>query len=489
MEYDANSGEGAPAPPHMEQNIYMTGYGSSKWLWIVLAVVVACAAIVTAAFAMGGGEKREPLKGNAGVAALYGFFMDQQDNQDRLMGNMPKEMGKRLFEEPFEIESKLEVNFDDMGETLIPFDSIALGVDVKYDMNDLGVKIGSMGIGALEAYIIGDDIVVSFLGRAGCMPIELKDKDILKESMGLNKRIKALLPFLPEDDGLYLNLLETVSLSVPDSCTETGTEEVYSPKEGKDVRMDAVTTTLDAKAIRKTAKDFGDELKGDRSLGRELKRIIDEFTGFTGMEKTDLDKLLKDVQKSAETAELDDVIIKWTVYSINGIYTGVSFTYAGSDINYSYITISEFSEQESYIRTKTYMNGSGTESELKYIWHDNKVDISGEVNNIISPDTGNTTQLINGTMEFVKEDSNEYLFTAEMSFEGDAYNEMLNSSDSMSFDMDMEAEIAVGPDLGTLKEDRDWDGIYEKKWGSMEDVFGWIFPSDDFFEFDTGSNL
>jgi hypothetical protein len=48
----------------------------------------------------------------------------------------------------------------------------------------------------------------------------------------------------------------------------------------------------------------------------------------------------------------------------------------------------------------------------------------------------------------------------------------------------------VGGGLGTLKEDRDWDNIYEKKWGSLEDMFRWLFPDGSPIDFgDIGNNL
>jgi hypothetical protein len=284
-----------------------------------------------------------------------------------------------------------------------------------------------------------------------------------------------------------MGLLEAFALSVPDKYTKTGSEEVYSPKEDKNVKMDVITTTLDAKAVNEIAKNFADKLDDNKELNRNVQQILYDFTDFAKVDEIDLGKLLNDMQDSAKSEEIESIEASWSVYSREGSYVGMKFELTNKDIDFSYTMMSEVTEYESFNSVKSDTNGAVSESMTHVIWKDNRAEMSGDTSTILSPGMSSAEYQIGGTMEFVKVGSNEYSVVGNFTIEGDVVL-VDNSSSSMSYDFGIDAGINVGGGLGTLRENRDWDGIYDKEWGSIEDIFGGLFP-EGFMEYDTGSNL
>jgi hypothetical protein len=290
------------------------------------------------------------------------------------------------------------------------------------------------------------------------------------------------LPFLPKSDDVFTELLETLAAAIPDKYTHTGSEEAYSPKEQTNVSMDVITTVLDAKALREVAANFSRGLDANKKLRREVQRMLDDFAHFADMGETDLGKLLEGLESSAESEELDGIEIAWSVYSSKGSYVGASFEYTDGETKASYIFMSEFGEYESFVSIDADVNGTRFKEKLHNTWRDNKVTMSGEIS------TGGIAQLISATCEFTKENGDRYRMTGDMTVPG-TVNKGTYTQEATSYSLSFDADIRIGGGLETLKESRDWNRIYKKQWGRIEDVFGWIMPPDGFFENDTGNKL
>ncbi|MGE5494676.1 MAG: hypothetical protein ACM3S4_05190 [Burkholderiales bacterium] len=457
------------------------------WLWITLTVLFVCGVTATVAAMLGvigasGGRdenKNGGLKGNAGVVAAYEFFVEQQEARESQTGRIAKEIGKRLQEEPFEIVSELNVDMDGLDLPGIPLSRASIGFDAKYDMKDLGVKVSALGMEVAAAYVIDNNVVVDVMGEAGSKAIDGVDLEELKGSMSLKDRLHALLPFLPKNDGLAMGLLEALAASVPDKYTKTEKRDVYSPRDDKTVSMDAVTTELDAAALKEVLSNLKQYIENDKKLSRNIQQMFDTFTGFMGIEAVTVDEGFKSLDEALESGSLSR--ISWSVYKRDGEYAGISFVCSGSDVSVDYTYMSEFSGNDNFTNIKADINGIPSQNRYRSSWQGDKLTLEGDTS------SDSLTQNISIALEFFKE-GGEYSVVGEMDVDADVSG-ITNSADNKSFDMEIDAEIRIGEGLGTLKETR-WSDIYEKDWGKLEDMFIMFAPGQGIFNFgNTGDSL
>ncbi len=482
MDYDMNApceeGLQQYAAPQYQDEGYTAPLYKKPWLWISAAAVLAAAGVIAILLAPGPAPERFELTGNAGVVAAYDFFCSQQDSQDKLTSPVIKELGERLKEEPFEIECTVNMDSGSQSESLLPLNNIGIGIYAKYDLKDFGLRLGSMGLDVISAYLIEDDFVVTLMGRTGSAPVKKPEGVNIKQDMGFDERMKAIFPFIPDDE-VYLSLLEKFAHSVPDKYTTEGTAKGYSPKDEKEADMDIITTALDSQALREVILNFAGEVKSDKKFFRQLQNIADDFTDFAGLEKQDLSGLIEELESSAGTQALADIELSWSVFRRDGSPAGISIgIYAeSSGFDYKYTYMQEYEGSDNYVYALTELNGAKQETRYKYSWQDSRMKISGEVKTTSSVRTGsNTTQLIEGEIEFSKNGENEYAITGDVTMNGNVYNDMFNSPGGVSVNMKIDVSAKVGSGLKTLKEDRKWKGVYDREWGSMEDVFGSLFP-------------
>ncbi|MGI5848833.1 MAG: hypothetical protein ACOX8Q_01985 [Christensenellales bacterium] len=441
------------------------------WIWIVVAAVFLIAAIVCAIVVFGAGKNARGLNGNAGVVAAYNFFREQQETQASLTGSVQKEIGNRLLAEPFEIGSRLKIGSDSFTERDMPFDTITVDLDTKYDMNDLGVKVRALGMEVLAAYLIEDNVVLDLMGQAACVPIELPKKEDLLKSMPLKDRVMVFLPFLPDEDSdMLMRLLETFAMSIPDEYTKTDIEDVYSPMEDKNVQMNAVTTTLNSDAIKNMAKDFAGRLKADRELSEELQNFLNEITQFFGLKDVDLMNALDQMTNSQELEELPYIQLSWSVYQRQGRYTGIRFLIDNNDMDTEFTMMSEYSEKTCYKSIIEKVSGETVQEAAYQTTYDgDSVKIKGTFTTA-SKDPLSSKQVsakieLDGTYDIKKDSNNEYSVTIDLNLTNSETN-----SQQMSIDLILDADVRMGLDLKTLKDSPDWNGIYEKEWGSFEDI-------------------
>ncbi len=493
MEHDAGSDKRDSRASGIGSKAGLPVFKGRLWLWITLAVLFVCGVTATVAAALGvigtsgGGDEKKSggLKGSAGVVAAYEFFLDQQEARESQTGRIAKEIVGRLQEEPFEIESELKMDMDGLNMPGLPLSSVSLGLDAKYDMKDLGVKLSALGMEVAGAYIIDNNIVADVMGQAGSKAIEQADEEALKGSMGLKERLCALLPFLPKDDGLAMGLLEALAASVPDKYTKTEKQNVYSPKDDNETSMDAITTELDAAALKEVLGSFKQHVEGDKKLSRDIQQLLDTFTGFIGIEAVTTDDGLESLNEAIESGELSGV--SWSVYKKDGKYAGISFVCSGDGLSVDYIYMSEFSGNDNSIYDKLEMDGTASQSRFRSSWQGDKLTVESDVTGS-GAGADSLTQNISAALEFSKE-GGEYSVTGEVDMDADV-SRITNTADNISFDIEIKADISIGGSLGTLKETRGWSDIYEKDWGKLEDIFRMFTPGQGIFNFgDIGDSL
>jgi hypothetical protein len=454
---------------YIPEIIYMPRSRRKAWIWIT-AAALACAAAVCLIFAFSSEPGYREIKGNAGVVALYDMLLEQQKAQESLSDGLMKELKQRIGSGPFEISSEIKLNTDSFSNAGI--DNITIGFDAKYDMKDFGVKLNALGIEVLGAYLIGNDVVIESMGKAGSLSLSA---DIPDKSMPLGERIKALLPFLPENTDIFVDLLEKVSLSVPDEYTKNDKEQVYSPKEEKNVLMSVTTVTLDAEAVKKVIGNFKDGFEGDRVLSRKIQNTVDSFTKFAGLDAASIEDWLSELGRLAQSEDIKDINVTLSVYQRQGTYVGADISFSSGDTNGEVTYICEYSGKEEYASSVYNINGVKQETMYHYIYQGNKVKIDGSITAAQGESLGNTMQTVDGTVEYVKSGANEYKLAADLSVNGDIQSDLQDIGKSLSFTMGINADIKTGNGLGTLKESSDWNGIYNEEWGSLDDLFGGYF--------------
>ena len=481
MEYEAGGNKGDERASGIGSKAGLPVFKGKLWLWITLAVLFVCGVTATVAAMLGvigasGGRdenKNGGLKGNAGVVAAYEFFVEQQEARENQTGRIAKEIGKRLQEEPFEIESELNVGMDGLNMPGIPLSRASIGFDAKYDMKDLGLKVSALGMEVAGAYVIDNNVVVDVMGQAGSKAIEGVDLEALKGSMSLKDRLHALLPFLTKNDGLTMGLIEALAASVPDKYTMTEKRDVYSPRDDKTVSMDTVTTELDAAALKEVLSNLKQHIKNDKKLSRSIQQLLDTFTGFMGIEAVTTDDGFKSLDEALESGSLSR--ISWSVYKRDGEYAGISFVCTGNDVSVDYTYMSEFSGNDNFASVKTVIDGKASQSNYRTSWQDDKFTQKSDTS------SDSLTQNISIAVEFFNE-GGKYSVAGGIDVDADVSG-MIDSADKVSLDMELEAEIRIGGGLGALKETRGWSDIYEKDWGKLEDMFRMFTLGQGIFNF------
>ena len=485
---DNNEFGPAGGPQPMDGTV-VGGTGKKKrnltWLWISLGVLLLCAIVVVVLVltgVIGGGPARQ---GNAGVWALYDFFDQEMQGDQQQMSKTQAQIGERVLSEPFEIEAEIEIDSDLFMELGVPMSSIGVDVDVKYDLEDLGVKLSALGMFEAGLYLLEDEFVLDVLGEAASTQIPLDFEADMGDPMTLKERAMAFLPFLPEDNSVWMDLLTQVAVSVPDELTDVDTEDVYSPLDGEEVEMKAIRTEIDEGDMEDILDNFSDGMRENKELEDQLQDILDDFTDFFGLDDVDLDDGLDELEEAANDLGGEKFEVWWTVYERGGKYVGFSAGIENEDGEQEIFAITEYAGDKGYALTISTQDGveiqrTETETEMR----GNEMEFESDIEiSIPDPYTGETysiTGTIGGESSVSKEGGNEY--NSEMAFAIDldlsGYAQLMNQGgfgqefpERIALDLKIEAECRFGDDLGSLEDDRDWGDIYDKDWGDFEDMF------------------
>lgn len=442
------------------------------WIWILVALILT-AVVIGAVIAATGILENGQRKGNMGVWAVYDYFDQEFKGQQRL-GSMQNEFSQRIINEPFEIESEFEIGSDSFSDLGIPFRSISIDIDAKYDMRDLGIKIGALGMDLGSVYLIEDDLVLDVMDQASSIPIDLPIEADLSQSMPLKDRAMAFLPFLPEDEQFFMRLLMQVAMSVPDEYTQKETADVYSPLEDKEVKMNAITTTLDADAIKQVAGNLSQGLEDDKALKNELQTMLDDFAIFFDLDVVDLDEVLgemADVQ--IDESEFDE--FSWSVYQKDGNLVGMNIRADSVDNEMSAIFVTESSGNKYYVRSVILQNGVEVQNaDYIYTYEGDTMYLNANTTQKTESYLGGydvMTAVIDGTYEIQKQANNEYSAIFEATIDQTTSNTQTDKNDSeISFDIGFKADCLFGNDLDTLKESKEYGDIYDMEWGDIGDL-------------------
>ncbi len=458
-----------PAYPYYGPPVYTRPPRRRRTLAIsLIALLMAAIILVSVVLALNGAYR---LHGNAGVVAAYDYFCAYMQQTNSLTGGTPSPaITKRLGSEPFEMECALSVTSDQFEDSGLPLTSIPIGIDAKYDMNDLGVKMSVMGFQALSAYVIEDEFVVNIAGKAGSTQIGLPVEADLSQPMALPERLFAFLPFLSGDHNeLYFKVLEAFAQSVPDEYTRTYTLDIYSPAAGRDVKTEVVETQLDSAAITEVVRNLADRLQDDEALCEEVQAIADEVTSCFSLDPVDVVAELDRLEKLDESA-VKGVEFSWEVYRREGRCTGISVSATQPDTGTTTM-LSEFYQNVFYTSNKVDSPFSTAETYSKATHNGSHTDI--EAQSVTEFEYMKQTIRETGSMDSAQIGPDEYTYDLNFTMDTQAeFTEDVSEDTRQTMDFTGDITFRFGKDLKTLRESSGWDDIYKKEWGTLEDTLG-----------------
>ena len=422
------------------------------YMWVAAGGLMAVAQC-----AVGIALLREPSKPpvNFGAVAAEQYITEYRMEREALMSAPQKELGERLLSEPFEIEADITVSTDNLAATLgLPVGKLVLGLDAKYDLNDLGMKVRMMGMEYASAYLIGEDVMLSVMGKAYSTPRSLSAQG-LEGSMGLGDRLIRFMPLLTKDMDFYIRLADIAAQSVPDEYTTVYDSDAFSPLDGADAGMTVIETTLAKEAIQAVAANMDARLQRDATLREQAEEMLLDAAAFYGFEGRSLDKWLAVVADGS--AIPDDFKLRWRVYEREGRYVGLSMQTSQGGQDTEYKLLSELNGRESHEAFAQLVNGKVLQStDYTVVYDDGTVKLEGT----FRPDAASV-----------------FSYAADLAFEknGDAYklagtvdvDGPVLGAKPQPVSMDIDAKIRTGEGLGTMKESRGWQDVYAEKRNSL----------------------
>ncbi len=419
-----------------------------RWVWAALVVLVC--ALTAVAIAIFGGRQPQP-QGHPGVAALYDFFRGYAQNKEIQSQGPFGGLGQRLMREPFEISLQATVASEDLKRLGIPLESIPAQASIKYDLQDLGLQAGTLGMDLFGAYIIEDSIVVDPADGEPEVVADIPAEGDVDADMTLEERLHALLPFLPDDTSIGERLFDALSGSVPLTNTSESQTTAYSPLSGGYVGVTEVKTVLDAKALSETAAAFSLKMKEDGTLRDDTQALLDDITAYFGLEAVDIDTLLTKL----ENQDYSGIELCWSVCSRDGKPMGLLLSLDTGGTKSVLTTMVEFEGKTSYERTTMTVNDTDVFSV------DYSLEFEGDTGVISAAITlaGGSVVSVGGTFEYVQYTGDAYGISADIEVLDIPYN-----NEKLSGRCSLDARIDVGDDLGTLEESRNWRRIFDKEW-------------------------
>lgn len=427
----------------------------------LFAWIAAGGLLVVALCAVGIALLYEPEKRpvNLGVAAAWQYITEYRTDREALAGAVQKNLGKRLLEEPLEIEADVTVSADDLSALGLPVNRLILGLDAKYDLKDLGVKLRVLGLEYARAYLIGDEVVLSMLGDTVSAPLGLPVEEDLEQSMGLEERALGFAPLLTGDEAFYEQLVEAAAQSVPDEYTSIGTASVYSPLDGAETEMTVIETALDEAALQTVAQNMDAQLQENEDWRRQADDMLQKSARYYGLDADSLNGWLQRIADGSALA--DDYELRWRVYERQGRYVGLAVQVTQSGQVTEWRMMTELSGSESHEALSLSVNGAVLQSaEYTVVYDGSRMEVSGAYH----PDASQVFN-IDADLSF-EEKGDAYRVTGTVTIDGPLLG---GEAQPVSFDID--ADIRAGEGLGTLKETSGWQNVYSEEWKSSQD--GW----------------
>jgi hypothetical protein len=422
-------------------------------VWVAAgALMIAAAGMVTVALL------RPPAlpSGNPGVIAAQQFITEYKTDRITLVGGTAQELGERLMSDSFEIEADMTITSDALPEMGLPMERLVMGVDVKYDMNDLGMKVRLLGLEYASAHLIGNELVISTADGAYSLPLTETGTADLTQSMGMRERALNFLPVPAADEALSEQLFSVLAQSVPDEYTRVYTDSVYSPLDRADAEMTVIETTLDKEALKAVASNMDVLMQKDPALREKLGDLFHRFTSLYKLDLAELDGLIADLMDGSALSEEDG--LNWKVYQRQGRYVGLYVQAALDGASVEACLMGEMKGRESHETLLVITNGELAQNmDYTVVYEENHVKIDGTMyagEAQMVDIAGDITMQKNGSV---------YNLVCSMDMEGEASGTLPGT-----IGCSIDADIHTGEDLKTLKEDSAWNDVYSEEWERLD---------------------
>lgn len=407
-------------------------------LWIIIGAVLLAAGLTAVAISLFGGHRME---GNEGVLALYDFVRTYEQGEEAAADGLYKTIGQRLLSEAFEIGTDLNVEAEGLSIIGLPMPRINGNLDVKYDMQDLGLKVKALGFDVLGLYLIGGDIVMDVGGAVQAQTVGTAPEGELP----LKERVALLLPNLPEAVAQQQRVFETLAQSIPMEATQSEQASVYSPKLGADVEAEAVVTRLDAQALSLTAASLLIAMEADAALGADVQAFYAPIARYLN-EKDAISALTRLAENTVEDAHLE-----WTVFRRDGIPFGYQAAVRFEGREYEWSVMAEFEGKARFERVTVRPDSENTMTLAYNIDLENGM-VRGEIA------ATDISLGFDGTLEAEAYTNDAYAIKAALLVSGEVPGIQLSDAK-----VNLRADIRFGSGLGTLEQTRGWRDIYEKE--------------------------
>ncbi len=450
---------------------------SKWWIWLIVAVV-AVGLIVAALFIFNVFGLRRA--GNAGVWAAYDYINSLEERHEKIVGRTQKELSARLDKQAFEIDGEIDIESDLIAQLDFGFDRIGADFQVKYDLVDMGMKLNLMNFISADMYLIEDEVVVGLFDQAYSLPLEIDNNINLDEEMPLADRVAALNSMSGEQDfeELLLRVITEFAPAVSNDLSEREKVDMYSPLLESEVQMNAITTTIDENDLYDIVTGFGENLEENEDLIEDLQNLVDTLSQASG-EETDIEDMIDEMMSmdEEEFEDMDPFEFSWTVYKYKGEYVGISVFIEAEGEEVEAVIMTQFSKDTMFSSLQVDYNGSEVATLIsEQVFTDD--DMTIDMVMVITVPEGDYSQeetitiSILGESTFEKDNSTEYVYTGDFSVDIDAGDSfaMLGMGKPITVDIEISADCLFDSHMDSLRDDDDWNEIYDKDWGEIEDL-------------------
>jgi hypothetical protein len=323
--------------------------------------------------------------------------------------------------------------------------------------------------------------VFSLLGKAYALPLEIETDADLDEEMSLEARMNALNSLSQGQDfeDLLLRVIVEFAPAVANDLSEWETVDVYSPQADDEVQMRTITTSIDEDDLYDIVTGFGENLEANEELVDDLQALVDSMASAAG-EDVDIEDIIDQMVDADEDdfEDMDNFEFSWTVYQYRGEYVGITVAIETDDMDLEATLMTEYSNDTIYTSVSADYNGDEViRAQGERVFSNNEMTFDMEIE-ITIPEEEYSEEMsivieVTGNTVIEKDSNTEYAFEGDFSIEidaGDAFA-MLDLGDTITLDIEVTADCEFGSDLESIKDDDDWNEIYDQDWGDFEDLF------------------
>jgi len=429
------------------------------FVWIAAGALLAVALGAVAVALLRTPEKQPPPVVNLGVVAAKQYLTEYHADREKLADPAAVALSERLMKEPFEIEADITLSSDDLPAELgLPLTRLLLGMDIKYDMRDLGAKLRVLGMEYFSAYLIEDEVVVRVPSGAYSMPLDVPEGEDLSQSMGLGPRAMSFAPLMTADEDFYGRIADMAAQLVPAEATVV--EEVSGTQASGGEKV--IQTALDEAAMQSVLAGMGEMLEEDAALRARAEEIFARTAAYYGLDAKTLEEWLKSVADGSALA--DDFELRWRVYERQGRYAGLDVIVTNAAQVTEWRMRTELQGSESRETFSLSVNGKTVQSaEYTVTYRSGGFAVGGK----FMPDAAHAFD-IKADID-LEPDGDAYRLTGTVEIEGPVLSEK-----SVKLSADIDAEIRTGEGITSLKDDSDWSDVYgeqrERLEGPLKDL-------------------